>query len=133
MPEDIIVFARLNKFFRNLLMRHSAVYIWCGAMHNVLKLPPCPPDMCEPQYLALIYLLTCSVSGFCSHTWKSVSLILMTIPRCVARVVLSEWTKFSMFACVFPAVMIGISIYYTSNPTSDSSCLQHHVFRQFTS
>jgi len=63
MPEDIILLSRLSKFFRNLLMRRSAIHIWRNAMLNVPKLPPCPPDMCEPQYLALIYTLTCSICG----------------------------------------------------------------------
>ncbi|KAF8594199.1 hypothetical protein BDV93DRAFT_481991 [Ceratobasidium sp. AG-I] len=62
-PGDIIGLSRSNKFLRNLLMRRSAVHIWQSAMRNVPKLPPCPPDMCEPEYLALIYTPTCSVCG----------------------------------------------------------------------
>ncbi|KAF8600705.1 hypothetical protein BDV93DRAFT_396519, partial [Ceratobasidium sp. AG-I] len=61
MPTDIIVLARSNRFFRNLLMHRSAIHIWHGVMRNVPRLPPCPPEMCEPQYLALIYSRTCSV------------------------------------------------------------------------
>ncbi|KAF8600706.1 hypothetical protein BDV93DRAFT_525280 [Ceratobasidium sp. AG-I] len=63
MPGDIIVLARSNKFFRNLLMNRSAAHIWHGVMRNVPQLPPCPPEMCEPQYLALIYSRTCSMCG----------------------------------------------------------------------
>ncbi|KAF8594200.1 hypothetical protein BDV93DRAFT_502159 [Ceratobasidium sp. AG-I] len=63
MPKDIIILSRSNKFLRNLLMRRSAVHIWHGAMRNVPKLPPCPPDMCEPRYLALTYMPTCSMCG----------------------------------------------------------------------
>lgn len=64
MPEDIIVLARSNKFFRNLLMHRSAIHIWHGVMRNVPDLPPCPPDICEPQYLALIFSRNCSVSPY---------------------------------------------------------------------
>ncbi|KAF8594922.1 hypothetical protein BDV93DRAFT_529006 [Ceratobasidium sp. AG-I] len=63
MPEDIIVLSRANKFFRKLLMQRSAVHIWHGVMRNVPELPPCPPDMCEPQYLSLIYMPNCSMCG----------------------------------------------------------------------
>ncbi|KAG9116822.1 hypothetical protein FRC07_007425, partial [Ceratobasidium sp. 392] len=63
MPRDIIALSRSNKFFRNLLMNRSAIHIWHGAMRNIPGLPPCPPDMSEPHYLALIYARNCSMCG----------------------------------------------------------------------
>ncbi|KAG8709908.1 hypothetical protein FRC09_000400, partial [Ceratobasidium sp. 395] len=60
MPKDIIMLSRSNKFFRKLLMSRSAIHLWHGTMRNVPGLPPCPPDLSEPHYLALIYARNCS-------------------------------------------------------------------------
>ncbi|KAG8693327.1 hypothetical protein FRC08_009194 [Ceratobasidium sp. 394] len=63
MPKDIITLSRSNKFFHNLLMNRTAIHIWHGTMRNVPGLPPCPPDMSEPHFLALIYARNCSMCG----------------------------------------------------------------------
>ncbi|QRV82284.1 hypothetical protein RhiJN_10299 [Ceratobasidium sp. AG-Ba] len=63
MPKDIISLARSNKFFRKLLMSRTALHIWLGTMRNVPGIPPCPPDLSEPHYLALIYARNCSICG----------------------------------------------------------------------
>ncbi|CAE6535146.1 unnamed protein product [Rhizoctonia solani] len=63
LPINIIFLARVNKFFRNLLMNRSSVDIWHRAMDNVPFLPECPPDMSEPRYLALVFLNTCTSCG----------------------------------------------------------------------
>ncbi|KAG8733091.1 hypothetical protein FRC12_018983 [Ceratobasidium sp. 428] len=62
-PVDIILLARLNKSFRNFLMRQSSVEVWRRSMENVLGLPDCPSDMSEPCYLALVFLTTCTSCG----------------------------------------------------------------------
>ncbi|CAE6446928.1 unnamed protein product [Rhizoctonia solani] len=62
-PADILTLARLNKFFRNMLMDRSSIHIWHDAMSNVPGLPDCPPDMSEPRYLALVFLKTCTSCG----------------------------------------------------------------------
>ncbi|QRV72002.1 hypothetical protein RhiJN_00016 [Ceratobasidium sp. AG-Ba] len=63
MPKDIITLSRSSRFFRKLLLSKSAIHIWHGSMRNVPGLPPCPPDMSEPHYLALIYAHNCSFCG----------------------------------------------------------------------
>src|SRR4051812_49239040 len=109
MPEDIIVLARLNKFSRNLFMRRSAINIWHSAMHNVPDLPPCPPDICEPRYLALVYSQNCSVSLYL--------LVPETQPYCltdarpVERVGPSEWMRY--FAFVYAALAVTVGMYAT--------------------
>ncbi|KAG9124647.1 hypothetical protein FRC07_010799 [Ceratobasidium sp. 392] len=67
-PIDVIFLARLNKHFRNLLMKRSSIDIWRGSMENVLGLPECPPDMSEPRYLALVFLKTCTSCGKAGKT-----------------------------------------------------------------
>ncbi|KAG8710423.1 hypothetical protein FRC08_017193 [Ceratobasidium sp. 394] len=44
-------------------MRRSAIRIWERAASNVPGLPPCPFDMCEPAYAALIFSPWCSECG----------------------------------------------------------------------
>ncbi|KDN45775.1 hypothetical protein RSAG8_04608, partial [Rhizoctonia solani AG-8 WAC10335] len=62
---DVLSLSRSNKFFRQMLMTRSAttLNIWRGAVEKIPGLPPCPEDLCEPQYAALIYTKYCSMCG----------------------------------------------------------------------
>ncbi|KAG9081331.1 hypothetical protein FRC06_005631 [Ceratobasidium sp. 370] len=62
-PLDLILLARANKFFRQLLMNRSAIQTWRSALSNVPGLPPCPKELCEPQYAALVFSKYCSMCG----------------------------------------------------------------------
>ncbi|QRV92642.1 hypothetical protein RhiJN_20660 [Ceratobasidium sp. AG-Ba] len=62
-PIDLILLARANKFFRNLLMNRSAIQTWRYALSNVPDLPTCPKGLCEPQYAALMFSKHCSLCG----------------------------------------------------------------------
>ncbi|KAJ1301884.1 hypothetical protein OPQ81_000724 [Rhizoctonia solani] len=62
---DVLSLSRSNKFFRQMLLTRSAstLEVWRMAVENVPGLPPCPKDLCEPQYAALIYSKHCSMCG----------------------------------------------------------------------
>ncbi|KAG9084015.1 hypothetical protein FS749_005566 [Ceratobasidium sp. UAMH 11750] len=62
-PPDIIALSRSNKFFHGLLLDRSAAHIWGLALQNIPGLPPCPKDLREPQYAALIFSKHCSMCG----------------------------------------------------------------------
>ncbi|CAE6376828.1 unnamed protein product [Rhizoctonia solani] len=62
-PFDLVLLSRVNKFFRELFMSRQATSIWISARLNVPGLPPCPPELCEPQYAALIFTKMCSYCG----------------------------------------------------------------------
>ncbi|KAG9121920.1 hypothetical protein FRC07_001905, partial [Ceratobasidium sp. 392] len=62
-PGDLVVLARINKFFRNLLMSRSATRIWRQSFKNISDLPECPMGMCEPQYAALVFSPYCTYCG----------------------------------------------------------------------
>ncbi|QRW07527.1 Synaptobrevin [Ceratobasidium sp. AG-Ba] len=62
-PVDLVFFARANRFFRQILMRRSFVSVWRAAESNVEGLPPCPEELCEPQYAALVFVKCCSMCG----------------------------------------------------------------------
>ncbi|KAG8790871.1 hypothetical protein FRC12_010795 [Ceratobasidium sp. 428] len=62
-PGDLLSLARSNKFFRSMLLQRSAVQMWHRAESSVPGLPPCPPDMYEPQYAALVFSKYCTLCG----------------------------------------------------------------------
>ncbi|KAG8681559.1 hypothetical protein FRC08_015553, partial [Ceratobasidium sp. 394] len=62
-PGDLVALTRSNKFFRKLLLHRSAIQMWRYTESNVPGLPPCPPDMCEPQYAALLFSKHCTFCG----------------------------------------------------------------------
>ncbi|KAF8747434.1 A Receptor for Ubiquitination Targets, partial [Rhizoctonia solani] len=62
-PFDLVLLSRVNKFFRELFMSRQAASIWVSARLNVPDLPPCPPELCEPQYAALLFTKICSHCG----------------------------------------------------------------------
>ena len=62
-PLDIIHLSRTSKPLRSLLMSKSSRPIWTTALGNVFELPPCPTDMSEPLYAALVFDHHCFVSA----------------------------------------------------------------------
>ncbi|KAG8724425.1 hypothetical protein FRC09_018713, partial [Ceratobasidium sp. 395] len=62
-PPDLLSLAQLNKFFRKMFMSRSSQSIWQTTFSNIPKLPECPSNMCEPQYVSLIWSKTCSKCG----------------------------------------------------------------------
>ncbi|KAG8940628.1 hypothetical protein FRC03_005279 [Tulasnella sp. 419] len=59
MPVDVFA-----ECLRSILMSKSAKHIWRGARENQLPtLPPCPDDLSEPQYIALLFTNICQVCG----------------------------------------------------------------------
>ncbi|KAG8693977.1 hypothetical protein FRC09_010143 [Ceratobasidium sp. 395] len=85
MPKDIISLARANKFFRALLMTKSSIHIWHGAMRNVPGIPPCPTDLSEPHYLALVYVPNCSLCGTNSSRRMDEMLRVRLCPSCRSK------------------------------------------------
>ncbi|CAE6452523.1 unnamed protein product, partial [Rhizoctonia solani] len=81
-PLDILSLARSNRFFRNLLMTKSSRNIWLNAMKNVEALPPCPSNMSEPQYVALLYTNVCSSCGTLSRSPVDEYLLVRFCARC---------------------------------------------------
>ncbi|KAF8605520.1 hypothetical protein BDV93DRAFT_438921, partial [Ceratobasidium sp. AG-I] len=62
-PIDVITLARTNTTLRKSLMARSAAHIWRASIQNVEGLPACPPEICEPLYVSLVYMPFCSVSN----------------------------------------------------------------------
>ncbi|KAF8597363.1 hypothetical protein BDV93DRAFT_453056, partial [Ceratobasidium sp. AG-I] len=60
-PAELLFLARSSKFFRKMFMSRSSINTWRSAFGNVPGLPPCPPELCEPQYASLLFSKSCSV------------------------------------------------------------------------
>ncbi|CAE6475558.1 unnamed protein product [Rhizoctonia solani] len=82
LPLDILFLARSNKFFHTLLMTKSSRHIWLDAMKNVEGLPPCPSNMSEPEYVALLYTNVCSACGSLSRSPVDEYLLVRFCARC---------------------------------------------------
>ncbi|KAG8794715.1 hypothetical protein FRC12_022230 [Ceratobasidium sp. 428] len=81
-PVDLVYLSRTSKFFRNILMNRASAYIWRSAGLNVQNLPPCPKDISELQYAALLFTESCSICG--DHAFRLMDPILLVrlCPRC---------------------------------------------------
>ncbi|KDQ60883.1 hypothetical protein JAAARDRAFT_31885 [Jaapia argillacea MUCL 33604] len=62
-PYDLLRLSRATKALRDILLRPSAKSIWIDAFAGVQGLPPCPPDLTEPQYAHLAFDIFCDFCG----------------------------------------------------------------------
>ncbi|KAB5590866.1 Protein SFI1 [Ceratobasidium theobromae] len=62
-PSDLVMLSRANKFFRSLFMSRRSAPIWSSARQSIPDLPPCPGDISEPQYAAMLFTTACSMCG----------------------------------------------------------------------
>ncbi|EIW52750.1 uncharacterized protein TRAVEDRAFT_90169, partial [Trametes versicolor FP-101664 SS1] len=60
-PLDLINVARTSKPLRTLLMTRKSRSVWRSCLGNVRGLPPCPDEMNEPAYAALLFERICTV------------------------------------------------------------------------
>lgn len=61
-PSDLLNLARLSKDFRAFFLSRATANVWKRALCKVVELPPCPEDLCEPQYASLLFDTFCMVS-----------------------------------------------------------------------
>ncbi|EPS96273.1 hypothetical protein FOMPIDRAFT_1130802, partial [Fomitopsis schrenkii] len=62
-PRDLLNLSRTSKAFHGFLMRRSSARIWKEALRRVEALPPCPTDLIEPAWAALVFWPFCMVCG----------------------------------------------------------------------
>ncbi|KAG9095792.1 hypothetical protein FRC06_009421 [Ceratobasidium sp. 370] len=95
-PVDLVLLARTTKFFRQMLMSRSFVRIWKSAEANVKGLPPCPKELCEPQYAALVFTKNCSV-GLLPLKISYLSDVRHMRGRCAAIQPSARWIRYFKF------------------------------------
>ncbi|KAG8731034.1 hypothetical protein FRC11_005295 [Ceratobasidium sp. 423] len=81
-PFDLVLLSRVNKFFRELFMSRQAASIWTSARQSVPGLPPCPPELCEPQYAALLFTKMCSQCGKYAPRHMDPTLLVRLCSKC---------------------------------------------------
>ncbi|KAH7338154.1 hypothetical protein B0J17DRAFT_412960 [Rhizoctonia solani] len=81
-PFDLLLLSRVNKFFRELFMSRQAASIWVSARQSVPDLPPCPPELCEPQYAALLFTKMCSQCGKYAPRHMDPALLVRLCTKC---------------------------------------------------
>ena len=67
-PMDVLHCARASKVLRKVLLSRANRTTWISALGSLPKLPPCPEDMSEPLYTALVFDDHCFVSLQTSST-----------------------------------------------------------------
>ncbi|KAM5540152.1 hypothetical protein V8D89_006292 [Ganoderma adspersum] len=61
-PLDLIHLSRTSGELRRTLMSRNSRPIWTTSFDNVVELPPCPADLSEPVYAALVFDIHCFVT-----------------------------------------------------------------------
>ena len=95
-PLDLIHLAQTSKPLRRLLMSKKSRTIWREVLGNVLELPPCPNDMDEPLYAALVFSQRCFVGPHCAAS----HIPLISGYRNAVRMARFGWTTLSVSVCV---------------------------------
>ncbi|KAI1789069.1 hypothetical protein LXA43DRAFT_893524, partial [Ganoderma leucocontextum] len=99
-PLDVINLSRTSKPLRSLLMSRGSRPIWTTALGNIVELPPCPTDMSEPLYAALVFDHHCFVSRDLAVLSNNYQSRLIVSPRPVASATHFRWTTPLGFGCV---------------------------------
>ncbi|RPD58196.1 hypothetical protein L226DRAFT_142665 [Lentinus tigrinus ALCF2SS1-7] len=62
-PLDLLSYSRTSKAYRKILLSRGSRVAWNASLATVPDLPPCPPDMSQPKYAALIFDCHCFACG----------------------------------------------------------------------
>ncbi|KAI0649600.1 hypothetical protein C8Q79DRAFT_901595, partial [Trametes meyenii] len=62
-PRDLLTMTGINKATRKILLCKANRRFWTSALAKLRHLPPCPPHLSEPHYVALIFGGNCMVSS----------------------------------------------------------------------
>ncbi|KAI1789116.1 hypothetical protein LXA43DRAFT_1183460 [Ganoderma leucocontextum] len=81
-PLDLVHLSQTSKALRGLFMSRSGRTTWRIVLGNVPELPPCPGDMCEPLYAALVFGQYCFGCGAKEAFWADYALRLRTCEPC---------------------------------------------------
>ncbi|KAI0764167.1 hypothetical protein BD413DRAFT_194917 [Trametes elegans] len=73
-PRDVLALARVDKGTRHKLMSRDSRDLWTSVLQRTHGLPPCPPHMAEPHYVALIFEDTCMGCGLRESAFSSIAL-----------------------------------------------------------
>ncbi|KLO11643.1 hypothetical protein SCHPADRAFT_460857 [Schizopora paradoxa] len=61
-PLDLLHLSRTNTQLRSIFMSKTSKYVW-KRTREVMNLPSCPEDVCEPEYASFVFDKDCHVCG----------------------------------------------------------------------
>ena len=60
-PPELLQFSRLCKHFHVVLHSSTNLWVWRISLNKIYSIPPCPTDMTEVQFAALLFSEECYV------------------------------------------------------------------------
>ncbi|PIL34378.1 hypothetical protein GSI_03153 [Ganoderma sinense ZZ0214-1] len=81
-PLDLIHLSHTSRQLCRLFMSKTSRTTWKTVLGNVPELPPCPGDMCEPLYAALVFGKYCFGCGVEDAFWVDYALRLRVCETC---------------------------------------------------
>ncbi|KAK7677275.1 hypothetical protein QCA50_019776 [Cerrena zonata] len=86
-PLDLLMWARVSKDYRVLLLSRGSKSIWVSSRHScgIEGLPECPPHLSEPRYAALLFTDACQACGGRSAFNFDRTLLLRFCDRCYKK------------------------------------------------
>ncbi|KAI0660280.1 hypothetical protein C8Q70DRAFT_980015 [Cubamyces menziesii] len=81
-PIDLLQLARTSKYLRSVILGRTNRFVWLASLNSVAGLPPCPTDMAEPMYAALLFDRICMLCGETRSHWVDYAIRLRLCKSC---------------------------------------------------
>ncbi|OSC98615.1 hypothetical protein PYCCODRAFT_1417511 [Trametes coccinea BRFM310] len=81
-PLDLLHVSRVSKQLRAVVLSRKSRFLWSASLTSVDELPPCPEDMSEPAYAALLFTRTCTLCGATNASWVDYAIRLRLCKSC---------------------------------------------------
>ncbi|EPT01404.1 hypothetical protein FOMPIDRAFT_83398 [Fomitopsis schrenkii] len=98
LPQDLLSLSRTSKAFHEILLRKSSGCYWKEALGRIEGPPPCPKELIEPAWVALLYSRsTCTECGNTSKLTEAVWPFLMRLcGSCRPGIVIEQTPVYSI-------------------------------------
>ncbi|KAI9058976.1 hypothetical protein FKP32DRAFT_1580835 [Trametes sanguinea] len=81
-PQDLLHLSRASKQLRAVVLSRKCRFVWAASLASVDGLPPCPEDMSEPAYAALLFTHICTLCGATHAVWVDYAIRLRLCKSC---------------------------------------------------
>ncbi|EIW52705.1 uncharacterized protein TRAVEDRAFT_76372, partial [Trametes versicolor FP-101664 SS1] len=81
-PLDLLHLSRTSKQLRSIMLSARSRSVWITSLASIDGLPPCPKDMSEPAYSALLFCRACNVSIAARPCWVDYAIRIRLCKAC---------------------------------------------------
>ncbi|KAH9895856.1 hypothetical protein C8Q73DRAFT_689792 [Cubamyces lactineus] len=81
-PIDLLQLARTSKTLRSVFLSRTSRSVWLASLNRITGLPPCPTDMTEPAYAALLFDRICMLCSATRSNWVDYAIRLRLCKSC---------------------------------------------------